>query len=809
MVAVNGSPPAKEGSATGLGVITLRQPLEALRVMGMKVNALEQFLRSRREKQAGHYRKPWVADDGGRSYGREERFHRGGSKGLGPAISLEKNSMGVEGLNSNKRQKANYPEDLVITEMRYVECVRRLLRRSAEALLLLCVLGESHFPKLVQELDSTFRARLCNLTFRQFVCTDEGDQLAEKLVAVLMEYHLRLNTLEEISASLRKGCTSFFSESEHMYYRAYEMLEKASRLGEHNPLERNRLAREAFSILKGATDVPEVLTACKRFQEFGIYEAVVELPRRRAHVLDPTDDALNENLDDETRQTAAVKRHQCYDVVIEALRALTGGDIQSPLNGIQFAGPRPTGVAALNSDQRREFAIEIIQRGVQSTDKLLHERLYAALVELGMEKELLEMGGDDLEDFLRGAGNLGTSSRRDIGSRQNRQAITGDQGKYLEVLAKLYVHQRHHLLAAHVYLRLAERNQPEGGSSQPGGIILEQRLEHLSNAVIQAKLSQSLGLREDTIRYGDNYPDLQAYQDKQKVLRFQIRIRDTLLQLSTSNRDESSQANDMSTNFTEDKRDLARRAKEKAEELQDEFKNISDLYNDFAMPFQLWEMCLEILNFSSFDSQMDNDVALSIWQALIDQGIQEGGVEEACLRVSRVGQKMEPVGSANLPLEMLTQTLEEAAQDAVSNNSGENVGPDVVPGALLSASRSNAQPVQKAYERLLARPNGPLQGSTIRRRLLRSEAFVLLQWVRSQEELRSSSNWGRMTWMDSSRPGLDSMNNVGGVRSVIASACNRVTVDVQRLSVPPSEIQDVLEVVNNVQDVLKRLTPGR
>ena len=59
--------------------------------------------------------------------------------------------------------------------------------------------------------------------------------------------------------------------------------------------------------------------------------------------------------------------------------------------------------------------------------------------------------------------------------QHSRQPVSAEQAKYLELLARYYVHHRQHLLAAHVLLRLAERRQVEGG----GVLTLEQRYVHV------------------------------------------------------------------------------------------------------------------------------------------------------------------------------------------------------------------------------------------------------------------------------------------------------------------------------------------
>lgn len=68
-----------------------------------------------------------------------------------------------------------------------MECLRRLLRRSSEALFLLQLISQHHVTRLVQGLDSTLRQRLLQLTFHQLVCSEEGDQLAMQLISSLMQ----------------------------------------------------------------------------------------------------------------------------------------------------------------------------------------------------------------------------------------------------------------------------------------------------------------------------------------------------------------------------------------------------------------------------------------------------------------------------------------------------------------------------------------------------------------------------------------------------------------------------------------------
>lgn len=71
-----------------------------------------------------------------------------------------------------------------------MECLRRLLRRSSEALFLLQVISQHHITRLIQSLDADLRQKLVQLTFHRLVCSEEGDHIAMRLISGLMEVTL-------------------------------------------------------------------------------------------------------------------------------------------------------------------------------------------------------------------------------------------------------------------------------------------------------------------------------------------------------------------------------------------------------------------------------------------------------------------------------------------------------------------------------------------------------------------------------------------------------------------------------------------
>lgn len=113
------------------------------------------------------------------------------------------------------------------------------------------------------------------------------------------------------------------------------------------------------------------------------------------------------------------------------------------------------------------------------------------------------------------------------------------------------------------------------------------RLQYLSNAVLQAKnaTSNSNGLP------GNQAIDsglLDLLEGKLAVLRFQRKIKDELE--SIASRLESSDANLDSTESMAIDTEYVNAAREKAKELTVDLKSITQLYNDYAVPFELWEV---------------------------------------------------------------------------------------------------------------------------------------------------------------------------------------------------------------------------
>ncbi|KAK3027483.1 hypothetical protein RJ639_040284, partial [Escallonia herrerae] len=567
------------------GVVVCRLSVGAMQILEDKIRSLEKFLRSRRNQRRGLY--GCVAGLGDLTG--SILMGSGSDLGAGDrsmicnlfapyARSVDSN----EGGTSNKRQRLPCsPAELAAMEVRAMECIRQLLLRSGEALFLLQLLSQHLVTRLVQGFDVNTRQALVQLTFHQLVCSEEGDRLATMLISALMEYYTGPDgrgTVDDISGRLQECCPSYYKESDHKFYLAVECLERAAAAADTE--ERQKLAREAFNYLSRVPESADLRTVCKHFEDLRFYEAVVRLPLQKAQALDPTGDAFNEQIDAGIRQHALALREQCYEIVTSALRALKGGASRK-----EFGSPiRPSAQSPLDQASRKRYISQIVQLGVQSSDRVFHEYLYRTLIDLGLENELLEYGGPDLVPFLQTAGREPVKEVRAVSAVTSAASpmshsggpVPSNQAKYLELLARYYVLKRQHVLAAHVLLRLAERRSTDWEDIP----TLEQRRQYLSNAVLQAKSAGDSDGLVGSSRVAMDNGLLDLLEGKLAVLQFQVKIKEELDTIAS--RLEATPGMSEDANFM-------RAVQEKSKELSLDLKSITQLYNEYAVPFELWE----------------------------------------------------------------------------------------------------------------------------------------------------------------------------------------------------------------------------
>eukprot|EP00850_Spirogloea_muscicola_P020557 SM000219S06702 [mRNA] locus=s219:133506:144913:- [translate_table: standard] len=783
-------------------VLGCRMLVDAMAAVQAKVRPLEHFLRARRDQQRSRLRHLLLP---------QASHNEDGGLWGSPSTPQQQGAPGSGALP--KRQRLEFSQaDLGAMEARSMECVRRLLRRAGEALQLLALLSQHHLARLAAQLDAHDRRQLAALSFRQLVCSPEGDAVASKLIAALMQYYVGEGEgLEEMIEQLREGCPSYFNDADRTFFRATELLQRASTAAAADPAEARQLAGQALRLLESVPESADLLLLCPRFEDLRYYQAIVSLPLRKARAVDPSDDALNPHVEESLREAATSARLQCYDVVISTLRRLRG---RAPASGPPSTSGRPQflsrsqeGVPApLSEEARLAAARQIVAQGAAWMDSLWRRHLYTAMVEdLGMEAELLELSPSppDLEQFLRSAGSYGAAT-----SSPPSQEAT----KYLELLSQYYAAKRQHTHAAHVLLRLAERRQPL--------------------AVLQAK-SQQRGLGVGGAAGAmDASSLLELLEDKLAVLQFQIHIRDDLarhgLAMTGFLYDWKAlsgywlkvvKASRQRVMLCHMRLDASRMEGEEGveldaavQELSEEVKSVTQLYNDYAVPFKRWEVCLEILAFSSYSmegvepgNELETGPVGDTWCKLVAQALDSGGLIEACHQVRSVGSSLYP----GVPLGLLALLLETAAQeDAVSGSQQEEAVPNgsSVASCLISVCRGAAEPVHLAYDRLLGQDWSP----AMRLRLLQSALEVLQEWSLSLQALPGPGGVDSLTLLNVVHPvkaaSFGEFNGeVRGLRGVISGACNRYLVEIMRLDISQIQKDSLARAFQGLEDDLTKM----
>lgn len=794
------------GTLAENGVVVCRLSVGAMQALENRIRSLEKFLRSRRNQRRGLY--GCVAGLGDLSgsilYGNGSALgadDRNMLRNLFGAYSRNMESSG--GGTSNKRQRLPYsPAELAAMEVRAMECIRQLLLRSGEALFLLQLLSQHHVTRLLQGFDSNQQQALVQLTFHQLVCSEDGDRLATRLVSALMEYYTGPDgrgTVDDISGRLREGCPSYYKESDYKFFLAVEALERAAVTIDVK--EKENLAREAFNLLSKVPESADLRTVSKRFEDLRFYEAVVRLPLQKAQALDPAGDAYNDEIDASVREQALAKREQCYEIIINALRSLKGGAPQK-----EFGSPIRSAASQYTLDpaSRKKYIYQIVQLGVQSPDRIFHEYLYQAMIDLGLENELLEYGGPDLLPFLQSAGREATQEVCAVSTTTSPQGQSGapmssNQIKYYELLARYYVLKRQHMLAAHALLRLAERRFVDGVPA------LEQRFQYLSNAVLQAKsASNSDGLISST-RGSIDSGFLDLLEGKLAVLQFQIKIKEALEAIASRSEVSPAVSDSVPNGLVPERSNaadanIANAVRDKAIELSSDVKSITQLYNEYAVPFELWEICLEMLYFANYSSDADSNILRETWARLIDQALSRGGIAEACSALKRLGPRIYPGDGAVIPLDTICLHLEKAAMERWSSGA-ESVGDEDVARALLSACKGAPEPVLNTYDQLLS--NGAILPSpNLRLRILRSVLVVLREWAMSVVAQRIGTSTTGASLILGGGFSLERTVVNQGVRDKIASAANRYMTEVRRLALPQSQTEAVYRGFKELEESL-------
>ncbi|KAG6912027.1 hypothetical protein DXG01_000275 [Tephrocybe rancida] len=386
-----------------------------------------------------------------------------------------------------------------------------------------------------------------------------------------------------------------------------------------NPLERqNRLAESLrYSVFHSMVPSPLTVTRrlfakgarilafeklreiCGDYQRLDYARGAVELPLACAQASDSDNiglEAWHAGLPaSDPRTSFAERRLRCYDLVLDSLTVFENKCTPAKKSAEQDA-------LHLQSDPEavRSHAYEL---AFASEDEVFHSTLYDWLIDRGLADDLLEMRPTFLEAHLR------------------RDPVTVQKS---QLLWQFYVKNGQSLRAAEVLVGMAESTQFE--------LELPARLEYLTLAVGNAKSHpiSATGQHETAIGF------LTSLEEKVEVAQVQLEIYNVLLPHIGD----------------------APEVGERINQLSKQLFTMTQLYTQYAVPFDLVDMKLLCLHVSE---HRDETVVRPIWNQIFDEILREEADPSVTAdliqgRVVPLGKRFYPSESA-FPLRFIATLL--------------------------------------------------------------------------------------------------------------------------------------------------------
>jgi nuclear pore complex protein Nup155 len=465
-------------------------------------------------------------------------------------------------------------DEAMKAEQQSLSNLHQLLLRCLEALAFLNIMAETDLSSV--QLSRTTKPKVGSFKFKDLVISSDPEIVREMIHGMTSVYSQQSTldsanvTVEELTATLRQQCPSFFSDSDKTRLQAMDLLYKARSPSEHYSwFERLQLlsqSLEQFKTIPGeiASVLPEI---CHDFQYLHFFEGVVELSLSCANAVDPNHQVIGwyksgqrTGGDSSVVKDLVPQLENCYQQIIYVLNELYGLEEVGTQRGSAFT---LAGEAAgdskldsiprnnLNDSEWRQLQTRTLKACRASTDEVFHIAFYQWHIDHHLATEMLQQETPYLENFLR-------FFCKPIELR-------------LHLLWQFYLHRGELTKSANILLQLAEGR----GTDQ----TLQDRLGHLAQALSLLKASPS------------DHQLLREVQEKVEVGSVQLKI-----------------YNELETVSNASKRSEARR------QLDYELFSISDLFNQFAKKFGLSESALAILHVSG---HQDARLARRLWETMI------------------------------------------------------------------------------------------------------------------------------------------------------------------------------------------------
>ncbi|KAL0842019.1 hypothetical protein ABMA28_014235 [Loxostege sticticalis] len=450
-----------------------------------------------------------------------------------------------------------------------LQALKLYIMMAIEMLSLWKVLCEHQFHVIAASLPPEQQSALQAASFRELLVG--GQEVACLLLGSLVAGYLRDNaSVDGISQKLRQLCPTLYRQEDATCSKANELLMFAKQ--QKNPAEREEMLQHALKLCMDVAPNVNLPLVCSKLVSAGFYSGVVELCVTCASKLDPQDKALHYYKSDQPAQDreghlAYYRRMEIYREVCNALerlyeRSVESGSEPSPLRS-QSQSASDTMMTLSPADANYQGR-KLVWECLACDDELLHVAVYQWLVSKHLGSELLSLGTappPSLRTYLQTAA---------------RNAPPPTALHLLDLLWKVLEKCGDHLAAANVL---------EGLATRPGsGATLAQRMSWLSAGVVCVRGAGAGGAGGGEL--------LRRLEEAGEVARVQACVRAAAASLPRH----------------------LQPPPHAMQRLDDELLEITQLYEEYADRYNLWECKLAIVQCSGH-----NDALLveNIWSNIL------------------------------------------------------------------------------------------------------------------------------------------------------------------------------------------------
>ncbi|KAI9102693.1 Non-repetitive/WGA-negative nucleoporin C-terminal-domain-containing protein [Phlyctochytrium arcticum] len=546
--------------------------------------------------------------------------------------------------------------------------LHEILRLSQETLAMLSILFDEGISQLANSIPIERQQDLENITYEELITTLRGLDVTRALMAAFIDKQIaEEKSVYSVGQELQNACPSICLQNDVILYSGIECIHAARNLP--NQDLQNEKLRESLSLFKQVVrDITfqKLQDLTEQYKMFNHYDEIVELVMSWAAAQEPTDDlrastrfASNGRLNEDS---PTFQRKKAYDIILQAV------------NNLHYQLQHPRANVGMSSDEIAYRLDRILSQSLQYDDPLFHDTLYEWFISEGMEDKLLTLNTRYLEDFFR------------------RNATDPSKAT---LLAKFYIKKERYYDAAQVYRSISEMP----------GLTFPERMENLSLALVQAKLSTTGGVSRIIDR-----PELEELQDIHAVANVQQEILKSL----------QAQPNPLVP-------------AEGIQELHERFMTVTELFNNYARPCHMYEIQLEAVYVSDGNAQKRH-YAQNAWMEIIKRTREEAAKGRrdpfAALaeKIRELGSKFYPDDNV-FPLQFLIDKMEQESYNAAESD----IGPEH--GWIVNALRAIKVPyseIFQVYNAMFESKLPPWSSTKALIYLLEDITVLINEWLRFQ-----------------------------------------------------------------------------